>query len=661
MVLYTMLNGDGEAPSIPHQKQRRSTWKSAWVRAGAGCLLLAGISLIAAIVLYNSVSIGNKSTASVEKKKDLYETVLEIVLTTDYAFNDDSQAFNIRNLDAMAEQLTTKLNGRALRVINGFFRNDYESKRTICEDTLSGNILELHIVPSYAVQCTSSDDTKCKSRLVKQLRSMFHRQLSFLLTIQFSDDQSNEVNTKVCDVKAIDEHRDESIASATPIQRSRRKRTTTKPLTSIIEEPAEVSLEIGAGASEPQRARNYSIHTLHVQLDCAGHLGERLSDSPCSSSLSAHIWIDYNDNGHDDGESRLLRRSWSTDGTSTGTFDLDVYIPTIDGVNTKAGQHTMRITVAPSHEYQTNFVAAPTTPYIYRDPLCSVDFGKINLVLMAGEVGTEIRDDLARNNLADYRRNQHHLAVTLYEHTIYLLRIQLQCSSQLKTELTETGCNLAQDINVFLDLNDDGRYDSSDIGAPYRWPVTSYLPDAPNNIEATYAAYGNITCTPQVGKLILVVMGGEHRTQLRDDPSTNALLGTSDEIQQHLSIMLREGVTYLLRLQFECIGHQRNSVENNCHLPHEVSAWIDLDDNGRYDESESATPYRWPLTSYLPQGVYDLQIVVPVIDGRKIKSGPHRMKLVVILNEDYRKKCNINDYEETRYYTVTVVSHTAIK
>lgn len=95
-----------------------------------------------------------------------------------------------------------------------------------------------------------------------------------------------------------------------------------------------------------------SVHKLHVQLDCGGHLGERSSDSPCSNSLSVHIWIDFNSNRQDDEESRLLHRSWSTNEISTGTYDLDVYIPAIDDRTTQIGQHTMQIIVVPSHEYQ---------------------------------------------------------------------------------------------------------------------------------------------------------------------------------------------------------------------------------------------------------------------------------------------------------------------
>ncbi|CAF4871237.1 unnamed protein product [Rotaria sp. Silwood1] len=302
---------------------------------------------------------------------------------------------------------------------------------------------------------------------------------------------------------------------------------------------------------------------------------------------------------------------------------------------------------------------------------------------MAGEKGTEIRDDKPTNALSTNNLNQHHMAVTLFEHTVYLLRIQLDCSSQLKTELTSTGCNLAQDVNVWIDLNDDGKFDESEIGAPYRWPVTSYMAEGiydiqiyvplidgryirngphrmrisvvPSNyyrstcvdydynesreymvtiiprmkyssLDATPTSMvpHNVPCSPDVGKVVLVVMAGEHRTQIRDDQSTRTALTSNTRNYQHLAIVLYEDTVYLLRIQFECTGSRSgDSVGNNCNLPHDVAAWIDLNDDGSFSDIENAAPYRWPLTSYIPQGIYDLQIYVPNIDGTKTKTGPH--------------------------------------
>ncbi|CAF3002432.1 unnamed protein product [Rotaria sp. Silwood2] len=326
---------------------------------------------------------------------------------------------------------------------------------------------------------------------------------------------------------------------------------------------------------------------------------------------------------------------------------------------------------------------------------CYISFAKINLVIMAGEKGTEIRDDKPWSELALSYENQHHMAVTLFEHTVYLLRIQLDCSSQLGTELTETGCNLAQDVNVWIDLNDDGKFDPSEIGTPYPWPVTSYMAEgiydiqiyvpsfdsryltsgphrmciavAPSayyerqyghSIDATpiSALPHNAACSPDVGKIILVMMAGEHRTQIRDDESTTAALTGNTQNYQHRYIVLYEDTIYLLRIQFECTApSDTSSVDNNCNLSHDVAAYIDLNNDGKYDNTEYAAPYRWPLTSYMPKGIYDLQIYVPIINETKMKSGPHLLRLEVMLNEQYREKCGKNYYRETREYNVTIL------
>lgn len=163
-------------------------------------------------------------------------------------------------------------------------------------------------------------------------------------------------------------------------------------------------------------------------------------------------------------------------------------------------------------------------------------------------------------------------------------------------------------------------------------------------------------CASDVGRVVLVVMAGEYRTQIRDDASTRAAMNMIDRVEQHRSIVLYEEVTYLLRIQLECT-HQRDRGyhRTNCTLPHDVNAWIDLNDNGEFDPSENAAPYRWPLTSYVPEGVYDLQIFVPNIDNNRIKSGPHLMRVTVTLNEQYRQKCGRNYFIESRDYNVTIV------
>ncbi|CAF1350497.1 unnamed protein product [Adineta steineri] len=669
-----------------------------------------------------------KSYDTIGVKQDVEEVTFKAIFSTSYIVDNENQPSIIENLDVITNKLNKKLNPNAIRFVNGFFRNNVESKKIRCDNPLNGNILQLDTVPLYADECIAQDDDTCKNQLREQLKTIFDQMMIIPMKIQLENNQFENIDMKICHILDINGKKEKTFTT-TPRKIKKTKASLSIapkgmrllasnrhiPYTPIqkarcdlrLNKIALVQVDGDYGTNIHDDIRTYTsgqshqsstitldeetTHNLHVQLKC----GEDSTDDPCSDSLSVHIWVDYNDNQVDDGESHILHRSWPNNGASTGTYDLQIYVPAIDD----------RIIT--------------TTPYVNVSPICSIPLARIILVIMAGEVGSEIRDDKVYDASTNTNQNQHHMTVTLYENTIYLLRIQLDCSTQMRTELTDTGCNLAQDVDVWVDWNDDGNFDASEIEAPYLLPVTSYLPQGVYDIQLNiplideryianrphrmrivvapsenyrrtcnnyqeyselreynvniisrksylpapdvvnpYLAPENIMCTPQVGKIIFARMPGEHRTQIRDDFSARALLGNNKR-DQHLSVILREGNTYLFRLQFECEDKlSRDSSNKNCNLPHDINVWIDLNDDGDFTDLERATPYRWPLTSYLPQGVYDLQIRVPLIDGRQIKSGPHRMQLVIALNKHYRRKCAYPNYYELRNYTVTIVSNT---
>ena len=154
-------------------------------------------------------------------------------------------------------------------------------------------------------------------------------------------------------------------------------------------------------------------------------------------------------------------------------------------------------------------------------------------------------------------------------------------------------------------------------------------------------------------------MAGEHRTQIRDDPSTRAIMKSDNQNQQYQAIILYEDTVYLLRIQLDCSRQSsRDLSERNCNLVYDVNVWIDLNDDGIFDDSENAVPFRWPLNSYTPKGIYDLQIYIPILGVKKTTSESHRMRLAVMLNEQYRRQCGNNDHQEIREYTVTIVPNT---
>ncbi|CAF3452688.1 unnamed protein product [Rotaria socialis] len=772
-----MLEDDGEFTTRPTGNRKQSTkrlskWKSNLMRLGITGFGIVILATLVSVAIFKSVHHGKQSMDSDTKDTDMQEILLKAIFSTNHVLDDELRSLKITNTDNITDQLNAILNAKMISIFNAFFRNHSISNGIICGNPLSGKVLQLNMVTLYRRHCKYQDDDMCKIQLQEQLKTIFSQMPLIPMTVQFDDGRSETIDTRICSIAEMTEAEEETIATDTKIKAKqavmpsavRRKlgrnmpRAIATPYSALqrarcalcinkiglVEMPGELGSRINddirtIDISNDDRSRHYLTvsvyehgnYRLTVQLDCGGYLSRDISDAPCSNSLSITAWIDFNDNGYDDGETQLLQRAWPTHEKATGIYNLDVRVPGVDGATTKLGPHRMTITVTPSDDYRAQCgdfsykeVREYTCIVIQRDrptlpptpaPIICPAIAKIILVIMAGEKGTEIRDDLPSSAVANSHQNQHHMAVTLFEHTVYLLRIQLDCSSQSRTELTETGCNLAQDVNVWIDLNDDGNFDDTEVGAPYRWPVTSYMAEGIYDIQIYVPAISarnirngphrmriavspsdyyrrlhgdcdlshtreymvtiiprmkysaidatptsvvphNVACSPDVGKLILVVMAGEHRTQIRDDDSTKSQLSGNPRIYQHLAIVLYEDTVYLLRIQLECTSTDgRQSVGNNCNLPHDVAAWIDLNDDGRFEDTEYAAPYRWPLTSYVPQGIYDLQIYVPAIDGRKTKSGPHRMRLDVMLNEQYRQKCGKNAYRETREYNVTIV------
>ena len=116
-------------------------------------------------------------------------------------------------------------------------------------------------------------------------------------------------------------------------------------------------------------------------------------------------------------------------------------------------------------------------PYLsLSDDVCSQENGAIVLVLMAGEQGTHIRDDTPANTLIGQNQNRHHLSVRLYEKSVYRVRIQLDCHTSSSRSTLKKNCNLAQDVNICIDFNDNQRCEQAESLVDHRWPLRSSMP-----------------------------------------------------------------------------------------------------------------------------------------------------------------------------------------
>ncbi len=165
----------------------------------------------------------------------------------------------------------------------------------------------------------------------------------------------------------------------------------------------------------------------------------------------------------------------------------------------------------------------------------------------------------------------------------------------------------------------------------------------------------NFICSPGVGKIVLVLIGGEHKTRIVDETPTNAAISDYQN-RHHLAVTWFGDTMYLLRIQFDCPRKfGSDSFETDCKLAHHADVWIDLNNDGKFDESENRVYRRPSIYMETEENTYDLEILIPLIDGTITKAGPHRMRVRLMRSEAYQKQCGDTDDSEIREYTVNIV------
>jgi len=154
-------------------------------------------------------------------------------------------------------------------------------------------------------------------------------------------------------------------------------------------------------------------------------------------------------------------------------------------------------------------------------------------------------------------------------------------------------------------------------------------------------------------------MTGEQNTEIHDETPMNDALSVYYN-RQHVTITLYEDTTNVLHILVDCARQSRvDSVESDCSLAHHVDVWIDLNDDGQFDNTENRVRHRSLNNNQLFRSVYDFQISIPEIVGTHTKPGPHRMRIKLTPSKDYLLKCDNADYSETREYTVNIIPRIA--
>ena len=119
---------------------------------------------------------------------------------------------------------------------------------------------------------------------------------------------------------------------------------------------------------------------------------------------------------------------------------------------------------------------------------------------------------------------------------------------------------------------------------------------------------------------------------------------------------LYESTVNVLNIQLNCV--QNNDDKYSCSRTYHIYLWIDLNNNGKFDEMENRIHQRSLIHSEKAKNTYNLEISIPHIDGINNKGGLHRMRLTLMPTEIYRKQCRRSHYSETRQYKVNIIEKT---
>jgi hypothetical protein len=170
-----------------------------------------------------------------------------------------------------------------------------------------------------------------------------------------------------------------------------------------------------------------------------------------------------------------------------------------------------------------------------------------------------------------------------------------------------------------------------------------------------YLALNDNACSQINSKIVLVIMSGELGTHIRDDTPLNTLVGANQN-RHHLAVTLYESTIYRIRIQLDCDRpSSKGSYDINCNHAQDVNIWVDFNNNGIYEDSESRVAPRSPFQNSMGLGIYDLNIAIPSIDGHILKSGTHRVRVVVRPTDEYKRKCGKTDFEESREFTFNII------
>lgn len=192
-------------------------------------------------------------------------------------------------------------------------------------------MLQLHMIVRDSDSYVSKD-------LLEQLKIALDQVQTIRIHIRMENDQLETVDLKICHLDLADSPRMILKKTRCDLHWSRIK------LVSMVGGQGSRIYDDLYASSTNVTLEEDSIYQLRIQFEC--------DRETCELPQDIHVWIDFNDNGLDDNESRLLRRSRTNRKREGNAYYLELYVPLVDGKRIRTGNHRMRLNMGPSKTYQ---------------------------------------------------------------------------------------------------------------------------------------------------------------------------------------------------------------------------------------------------------------------------------------------------------------------
>jgi hypothetical protein len=181
---------------------------------------------------------------------------------------------------------------------------------------------------------------------------------------------------------------------------------------------------------------------------------------------------------------------------------------------------------------------------------------------------------------------------------------------------------------------------------------------------AIHCPAGNFVCSDGNDAISLVKLFGEQGSQIRDEMKKCTSMNNYND-RNDLVVSLFDNMVYTLRIELYCVQQRRDEnsynqdssfFETTCSRTQYLDVWIDFNNDGIFDDSKERMFSSDWYGNDRRKTEYDLNIVIPKIDGRNYLNGQHRMRIILTQDERTRKSCYNTGYGEARDYTVQIIS-----